>query len=238
MSQDTDISATALAIALVALVIAIGQILQQYWSTADGARRCQPSVIGLWARETNWHFRWSELRYEVLFKTPHIVIPDGSEKGDLSLLSVLRLPSQGKSPIPVIGRFIPKRSTGPFFSYLVKKSAEEDVEETVKKGYGTDQLVCWVPLLEELFNLEQDYADRTKRVSPMTLSHEAHSGDTAIHFEKRSVVQKLWRPQRARLRAIRSMRSSKQAAPSKALDEHAPRYPALEIRERSWDLVP
>lgn len=132
---------------------------------------------------------------------------------------------------------MPERSPAPFFHYLEKKSAEE-VEKVVKKGYGTDQLVCWVPLLEELFKLEKEYAYRTKKATASNSTHESLPDDDHLHSEKRPIVQQLWRPQSRRLRAIQSMRLSKQAAPNKVLDQHAPRYPALEIRERSWDLVP
>lgn len=76
MSPDTDISVTALSIAVVALVIAVGQITQQYFATAEGFRRCQRPVMGDWARKTRSKFRASELRYQTIFYTPHITFVD------------------------------------------------------------------------------------------------------------------------------------------------------------------
>jgi hypothetical protein len=52
---DTNLAATALAIALVALVVALGQLFQQYLGTADGYRRCQISVMGGYAKRTQLH---------------------------------------------------------------------------------------------------------------------------------------------------------------------------------------
>lgn len=70
--SDTNLAGTALAIALVALLTTIGQLLQQYFATADGYRRCQSSVMGPWARRTRLKWRWREFRFETLFTTPTI----------------------------------------------------------------------------------------------------------------------------------------------------------------------
>ena len=72
MPSETSLASAALAIALVALVIAVGQLLQQVFATAEGYRRCQPSVLGPWAKRTRLRWRWSQFRFEVLFVTPRI----------------------------------------------------------------------------------------------------------------------------------------------------------------------
>ncbi|KAI9737803.1 MAG: hypothetical protein M1834_009172 [Cirrosporium novae-zelandiae] len=72
-ASDTDLAAAALATALAALLIAIGQLLQQYFATADGGyRRCQSSVMGPWAKRTHLRWRWSQFRFETIFTTPFI----------------------------------------------------------------------------------------------------------------------------------------------------------------------
>lgn len=71
---DTNLAGAALAIALVALLTTIGQLLQQYFATADGYRRCQSSVMGPWAKRTRLKWRWREFRFETLFTTPTIGI--------------------------------------------------------------------------------------------------------------------------------------------------------------------
>jgi hypothetical protein len=73
-SADTNLAAAALAIALVALVTTVGQLLQQYFATADGYRRCQKSVMGEYARKTRLQWRWSEFRFETLYTTPEIFL--------------------------------------------------------------------------------------------------------------------------------------------------------------------
>lgn len=70
MASDNSISIIALAVALVALVTTISQVLGQFLATADGYRRCQSSVMGQWARLTHRKFRWSEMRFETLYTTP------------------------------------------------------------------------------------------------------------------------------------------------------------------------
>jgi len=51
-----NVAVAALVIALIALITAIGQLLQAYLGTADGYRRCQSSVMGNWAKRTR--LRW------------------------------------------------------------------------------------------------------------------------------------------------------------------------------------
>jgi hypothetical protein len=69
------VALVALIISLIALVITTGQLLQQYFGTADGYRRCQDSVMSpRWAAMTKLHFRWSEYRFETLYCVPDISI--------------------------------------------------------------------------------------------------------------------------------------------------------------------
>jgi hypothetical protein len=78
MADTVDpVAVTALVVALVALITTIGQLLQQYFATADGYRRCQRSVMGDWAQRTRLRWRWSQFRFETLYTTPEISIWDG-----------------------------------------------------------------------------------------------------------------------------------------------------------------
>jgi hypothetical protein len=56
--DEGSVATTALIIAMAALVIACGQLLQQLFATADGLRRCQNSVIGGWSQLVQLRFRW------------------------------------------------------------------------------------------------------------------------------------------------------------------------------------
>ncbi|KAL5348447.1 hypothetical protein ACLOAV_006930 [Pseudogymnoascus australis] len=71
---EVNLAAAALAIALVALISTVGQLLQQYFATADGYRRCRKSVVGEYARKTRLHWRWREFRFETLYTTPDIFL--------------------------------------------------------------------------------------------------------------------------------------------------------------------
>jgi len=74
MNSTDALAIAALVVALVALFNTIFQVLQQYFATADGYRRCSPSVMGDWARFTRRKFKWRELRFETIFATPVIFL--------------------------------------------------------------------------------------------------------------------------------------------------------------------
>ncbi len=72
---DIDPTAlTALIISIVALVATMGQLLQQYFATADGYRRCSSSVMGRWGTLTERRWRWSEFRFETIYFVPKISV--------------------------------------------------------------------------------------------------------------------------------------------------------------------
>jgi hypothetical protein len=56
--DEVSVATAALVIAIVALLIAFSQLVQQLFGTADGYRRCQSSVIGDWSQLVKLHFRW------------------------------------------------------------------------------------------------------------------------------------------------------------------------------------
>ena len=72
LEQNDSLALAALLVALVALLNSVLQVLQQYFATADGYRRCSPSVIGGWARFTQRKFIFRELRFETVFASPYI----------------------------------------------------------------------------------------------------------------------------------------------------------------------
>jgi hypothetical protein len=56
--DEGSVATAALAIAISALIIAVGQFLAQLFSTVDRYRRCQLSVIGEWFKLVELLFRW------------------------------------------------------------------------------------------------------------------------------------------------------------------------------------
>jgi L-asparagine transporter-like permease len=66
--NEGSVATAALAIAISALVIAVGQFLSQLFSTADGYRRCQPSVIG--NGSDWWNYRLDGISLELSTDAP------------------------------------------------------------------------------------------------------------------------------------------------------------------------
>ncbi|KAJ4286688.1 hypothetical protein N0V90_012940 [Kalmusia sp. IMI 367209] len=71
MSLTDNVAVVALVVSLVALLLTSAQLLQQLLGTAEGYRRCAPSVIGPWAKLRDRKWNWSEFRFEVQYVTPH-----------------------------------------------------------------------------------------------------------------------------------------------------------------------
>lgn len=147
---------TALVISLVALLTTMMQVLQQYFSSAEGYRRCAPSVMGLWAQGTHRKLRLQEFRIEVVFETPVIFVAR---------------PSNKRGPIP--GREI-HYIDGTVASYvntrvLQAEAQEQEVKEaTARVHTADDEKASWVTFLSALQLQEQqsrewDAKMRTRR---------------------------------------------------------------------------
>ena len=74
MDESNRLATTAIAIALTALIVTLGQFIQQLLGTADGYRRCKESVIGPWSKLTRLHGLWYEFRFETLYTSPEIAL--------------------------------------------------------------------------------------------------------------------------------------------------------------------
>src|SRR3954447_2908276 len=80
MAPIDPVAISALCISLVAFFFTAGQLLQQYFATADGYRRCQSSVMGpFWGSNTRLHWRWREFRFETIYYVPRLSIKRLSE---------------------------------------------------------------------------------------------------------------------------------------------------------------
>lgn len=157
MTTDVDISTAALAVALVALVMTISQVLGQFFATAEGYRRCQSSVMGLWAKLTRRRFRWGEIRFETLYSTPrfglfpytpgHILSHEVEQSGALTPHFLL-----DGSPAAMRSTFC----------------------DPTPKTYHSNELVSWIKLIEALhYNSRRTleligYSDSQITLSPFT----------------------------------------------------------------------
>lgn len=129
------VALTALLISLVALFTTLGQLLQQYFATADGYRRCQASVMGLWAKRTRLKWRWREFRFETIFVIPRIIygplhrdVGKKSEAAGTGRCSLVQTHESLQASMTFPGWRTPE----------------------ARKYYDSDELACWVPLLARL----------------------------------------------------------------------------------------
>jgi hypothetical protein len=142
----------ALVISIVALVIAVAQLLAQVVGTVEGKRRCQESVMGEWAQHTRRRWLWSEFRVETLFTTPSIVLVDLQTPGT----RFRNLPIKGIGCSIVDGNVVPsiddKSTKGIFRKCRLRKESRR----------VSTELASWVSLLDEL----DEYTADIVKISP------------------------------------------------------------------------
>ncbi|CCD47651.1 hypothetical protein ACHAQE_007363 [Botrytis cinerea] len=146
----------ALIVAVIALLTTCLQVAQQYFSSAEGYRRCAESVMGLWSGGTHRQLRIREFRVEVVFEVPVIfVAPPSNQRG------------------PIMNRPIHYIDGTPE-SYKNTKVRQPDDQkkkdrETIQRIHtADDERASWVTLLsslqtEELKSREWDNATRLKK---------------------------------------------------------------------------
>lgn len=117
-------SPVALVISLFALFVALGQLFQQFFATAEGHRRCQEPFIGLWAH-------WTARKFLVHGdnEMPHEIL------GQLGALYIThhRIPGASNSSLPSV--FKPK---------------PQIISLTSVQFTPRNELVCWMSLLDQL----------------------------------------------------------------------------------------
>ena len=138
---DTNLTITALTISLCALTLTLGQLLGQYFATADGYRRCQTSVMGPWAKRTRLRWRWGQFRFETLFTTPEIVLEPYYMDQNRHRIAVNKTNEQ----IEYISGSPASRINTMAVSLVVKNNS--------------DELACWLPFLESLHKNELELHD-------------------------------------------------------------------------------
>jgi hypothetical protein len=138
VGYQNGLALSALAISLVALLTTVLQVLQQYFSSAEGYRRCADSVMGLWAKGTHRKLRLQEFRFEVVFETP--VIFTAHPKNE-------RGPIQGRAIHYIDGTENSYRNTRVFGPTAQKRI---EAEATARVHTADDERASWVTLLSTL----------------------------------------------------------------------------------------
>lgn len=180
MANETDVSTTALVVSLIALIIAIGQLTQQIFGTAEGYRRCQESIIGPWSRLRHRRFRFSELRIETQFMTPDFFLLEDDDS---------RLPTNGEASGAVSYTWYnwvqsTMRSLGRDLcpADVVPVDASHSLIPKLN-SHGAAQ-AGWLSLLSRLRSLEQVYNDfRSAGRIPVGVSIK--------HFSERQNLRRL-----------------------------------------------
>lgn len=84
LDTSDEVAVVALIISVIALIGAILQLLQQYFSSAEGYKDCGQQVMGDWSLTRKRHFRVTELRFETQFEVPVIFLcPPNNTRGPL-----------------------------------------------------------------------------------------------------------------------------------------------------------
>ncbi|KAG4417369.1 hypothetical protein IFR04_009510 [Cadophora malorum] len=134
---------TALIVSLVALLTTVLQVLQQYFSSAEGYRRCAESVMGRWAEGTKRKLRLQEFRIEVIFETPVIfVAPPSNERGPIPRKPIYYI--DGTEDSYEKTRVLPPQAR-----------EKADAEATARVHTADDEKASWVNLLSALQLKEQ-----------------------------------------------------------------------------------
>ncbi|KAJ5377527.1 uncharacterized protein N7496_004936 [Penicillium cataractarum] len=151
---DTRLAASALAIALVALLIALCQLLQQYFATADGYRRCQKRVMGPWASRTRLHFRKSEFRFETLFTTPEIYLTGDGAPGKFGEFIIDGSPESRRRTFTPTHAFQSEVYTRGLPAWNRAWSSHTG-DAHPGSGRFNDDVVCWLPFLYWIHNTSE-----------------------------------------------------------------------------------
>lgn len=153
--HQAQLASAALAVALAALAIAIAQLFGQFLATADGYRRCQPSVMGGWAQYTRLRWKWSEMRFETLFTTPEISLLN--YKPLTESISKQFAPLQEQQEPKWIGENAgiteyPSVGFGPSYRNIDCLDSK-----LVNQKFGSrmhDEMACWLPFLTSIREVE------------------------------------------------------------------------------------
>ncbi|KAF7884706.1 uncharacterized protein EAF02_005042 [Botrytis sinoallii] len=153
----------ALIVSVIALLTTCLQVAQQYFSSAEGYRRCAESVMGLWSGGTHRQLRIREFRVEVVFEVPVIFVAS---------------PSNTRGPILNKPIHYIDGTPESYKNTKVRQPIDQlkkDKETTQRIHTADDERASWVTLLsslqtEELISREWDKKPRPSR--PPSVGHQ------------------------------------------------------------------
>lgn len=220
MDLSGNVALIALFVSLIALIIALGQLLISVFSTAEGFRRTNAQVMGAFAQTRDRVFHLTEFRYETRFSTPHFTFH--SPDDDSSLLSTWNAAGTNvegdwsRSEAVYVLAIDTEGNIAQYLDRLIKLSARISKLQRFLNWFGQPFATSHGQLISRgsraysagwLLLMEQLYEDAAK----------FHQHDEKVRFQYR-----------------RSSDMSFAFGPNKT----EVRYPAIESHVRSWDLFP
>ena len=216
MSEPIGLTAIALVVSFVALFIAVGQLLQSLSGTAEGFRRTNKEIMGIFAISRDRVFHWAELRFETIFVTPHFTFY--SPYSESSLLS--RVEDRDDREQKPSSKYVLAIANGgnrfDDLKFLIQSSTNLSALQRIFNRFDPShgpshgqtllprsQAFCasWLVLLEQLYEDEKKFSQRSEK-SIYTYDRPGEKG-TNFGPDRRKVL-----------------------------------YPSIENHVRSWDLLP
>ena len=217
MATSNDVAVVALVVAFFALVVALGQLSQQFLNTAEGYRRCKAEVIGAWATRTHRKWHWYEFRFETKYTVP-----------DIDILSTSQWENRCNQ--------LKGSKKGPYhLNTNLKDNTAEEIYYTVHprtSDADNELLVSWIPFLRSLHRVYNHYA--------ATSEASVHTPHRQSRRERlRETIHQKLNPVDVELEPGNQTTASK-ANELQLLDaENGQRTSvAITYHELSWDFVP
>ncbi|KAI0381175.1 hypothetical protein F5Y04DRAFT_281150 [Hypomontagnella monticulosa] len=146
MDSATLAGVISTVISFVALIVSSIQLLYQYYTNVSlnalGARNCNERVMGPWAKLTRRRWRWTELRFEVIFDSPILfVAPAWNERRPIPNRDIWLITGTDKSyeetrtPLSVDSGSLPRTTA-------------------IRRGVNVE--ATWVLLLRTLQSMERE----------------------------------------------------------------------------------
>lgn len=204
----------ALAVALVALLVTFSQLLAQLFSTAEGYRRCQESVIGEWAQYSHRKWRETQWRFETIVVTPEFILapysPKSTEQDDsdkkeesstenpsisaAECAQTTRMKPDASFLVVLKGAFsfigkIYEKSTSSIKHKRIPEGDQLLLHTSFAKKHKKDpksELVCWIALLQQLHEYSQKCIKDVKTNADFVPSASGNTTWPAIRFKQRS----------------------------------------------------
>lgn len=212
MSDDDELplTATALVIALIALVGTLAQVVHQYYAaSAAGFTNCGESVMGKWAENTKRLFRLKELRFEVQFEAPVIFVsPPTNKNGPVKNVAIHYV--DGSEVSLKATRSLPAKE-------------EEALRRENKVHTADNERATWVTLLSALHFMERASWEWRQEHYPSTIAApkpKVTATSTATSTDE---------PKPAG--------TSPSPTPNPHLNDHTLAI-AVQVKQRSWDSMP